>query len=66
MMPGTKSLLVVVTLAAALLACSQLPTNPNVNGWRFLPGHVEPLSFAAFRHGRPCWRAWCSRPACGR
>ena len=55
MMRGTRPLLVVATLAVSLLACSRPPTNPNVNGWRFLPGHVEPLSFAAFRHSRPCW-----------
>src|ERR1041384_1599785 len=52
---ATSARLIVATLAVSLLACSRLPTNPNDNTWRFLPGHVEPLSFAAFRHSRPCW-----------
>src|SRR5438046_963519 len=52
---ATTARLIIATLAVSLLACGRLPTNPNDSTWRFLPGHVEPLSFAAFRHGRPCW-----------
>jgi predicted alpha/beta superfamily hydrolase len=49
------AVLTFAALAGLLLACSRQPTNPNRNSWRLLPGHVEPLSFAAFRQGRHCW-----------
>jgi len=52
---ATKTLIALGLLAAALPSCSQLPTNPNDSPWRLLQGHVEPLSFAAFREGRACW-----------
>lgn len=47
----------VVVAAASIsqLACSRLPTTPNDNTWRFLPGHVESLTLSAFRGGRQCW-----------
>ncbi len=44
-------------LAASLLAgaCSRTPLDPNVAGWRALPGHVERFSEPSFRAGRRCW-----------
>src|ERR1041385_2516519 len=52
---STTAVLAFAALAGLLLACSRQPTNPNRNSWRLLPGHVEPVSFAAFRDGRQCW-----------
>lgn len=44
-----------VLLTLATLACARGVTGPDGNTWRFLPGTVEPLSFAPFRDGRQCW-----------
>ncbi len=48
----SAGLLVASMLAAA---CSRTPLNPNVAGWRMLPGHVERFSEPSFRAGRRCW-----------
>ena len=50
-----RVLLAVAALAVSLAGCSEVPTDPNENGWRLLSGHVEPFSVPAFRNSRACW-----------
>lgn len=53
--PRLGTPLIAVVFAVLAASCAEAPTGPNDNGWRLLPGKVEPLSFAGFRGGRQCW-----------